>query len=173
MTTVLSQERATTGADQAHLLRIFLRDHEAAAAGGLQLARRCWKANRSTVYAPDLQRLAMDIRADRDALRHICRKYHVKFSTVGRSIAVLGATIGRLKLNGRLLRYSPLSRVIELETLSGGVMTKLRLWESLVLLAEVDMRLDRGAMRILVTEANEQHEVLRKLHDMAVTEAFG
>ncbi len=173
MTSVVSHSRATTGADQADLVRIYLRDHEAAAAGGLRLGRRCWQTNRGTVYAPELQRLTTDIRSDRDALRHICRQFYVRTSNARRGIAVLGATLGRLKLNGRLIHYSPLSRVIELEALSGGVMTKLRLWESLLLLAGVDKRLDRDALARLAEEANEQLEVLRKLHDMAVTEAFG
>ena len=39
--------------DQLHLLRIYLRDHEAAAVGGLQLFRRCCEANRGTAYAAD------------------------------------------------------------------------------------------------------------------------
>jgi hypothetical protein len=173
MTSVEYQSRVTTGADQVHLLRIYLRDHESAAAGGLQLVRQCWKANRGTPYAPELQRLMTDIRSDRDALRHICRQFHVKYSNLGRAVAYLGATVGRLKLNGRLIRYSPLSRVLELEALSGGVMTKLRLWESLVLLADDEKRLDREALTRLATEAKDQLEVIRQLHDMAVGEAYG
>ncbi|MEY2581656.1 MAG: hypothetical protein QOE09_1505 [Ilumatobacteraceae bacterium] len=173
MTSVEAQSRATRGVDQTNLLRIYLRDHEAAAAGGLQLVRRCWKANQGTAYAPDLQRLTMDIRSDRDAFRRICRHFDVKYSNVRRGFAVAGATLGRLKLNGRLTSYSPLSRVIELEALSGGVMTKLRLWESLELVADDDHRLDRAALKALAAEANEQLDVLRKLHDMAAVEAFG
>ena len=172
MTSVEYESQVTTGADQTHLLRIYLRDHESAAAGGLQLVRQCWKANRGTPYAPELQRLMIDIRSDRDALRHICRQFYVKYSNIGRAAAHLGATLGRLKLNGRLVRYSPLSRVLELEALSGGVMTKLRLWESLLLLADDDKRLNRDALTHLVAEANDQLEVIRQLHDMAVSDAY-
>ena len=39
--------------------------------------------------------------------------------------------LGRLKLNGRLLGYSPLSRVVELEALVLGVRGKLSLWLAL------------------------------------------
>ena len=172
MTSVEHQSRRAPGEDQAHLLRIYLRDHESAAAGGLQLVRQCWKANRGTPYAPDLQRLMTDIRSKRDALRHICRQFNVKYSNIGRAVAYVGATLGRLKLNGRLVRYSPLSRVLELEALSGGVLAKLRLWESLVLLVDDDQRLDRDALTRLATEAKDQLEVIHKLHDMAVGEAF-
>jgi hypothetical protein len=172
MTSIEYESRVTTGADQTNLLRIYLRDHESAAAGGLQLARRCWKANRGTPYAPELQRLLTDIRSDRDALRQICRQFSVKYSNVGRAVAYLGATVGRLKLNGRLIRYSPLSRILELEALSGGVMAKLRLWQSLLLLADDDERLDSAALTRLETGANDQLEAIRKLHDMAVGDAY-
>ncbi len=93
-------------------------------------------------------------------------------SNAGRAVAYVGASAGRLKLNGRLIHYSPLSRVLELEALSGGVMTQLRLWESLLLLADDDERLDQAALTRLVSEANDQLEVLRQLHDMAVGEAY-
>ena len=112
-----------------------------------------------------------DIRSDRDALRQICRQFYVKYSNAGRAMAYFGATLGQLKLNGRLIHYSPLSRVLELEALSGGVMTKLQLWQSLLLLADDDTRLDRTALTRLATEANYQLEVIRQLHDMAVGEA--
>jgi hypothetical protein len=39
--------------------------------------------------------------------------------------------LGRLKLNGELLRYSPLSRLIELEGLAAGIDAKRALWLSL------------------------------------------
>ena len=37
----------------------------------------------------------------------------------------------RLKPNGNLFRYSPLSRVLELETLTIGITGKLELWRSM------------------------------------------
>ena len=158
--------------DQLNLLRIYLRDHEAAAVGGLQLFRRCCKANRGTAYAADLQRLTDEIRADRDALRRICLFFVAEYSTVGRAAAYAGATLGRLKTNGRVFKYSPLSRVLELEALSGGVMTKLRLWESLLALSAVDERLDENELRRRIAGAIEQLDTLQRLHDMAVHEAF-
>ena len=42
-----------------------------------------------------------------------------------------GSGLGRLKLNGRLVRYSPLSRVYELQALIVLVELKRSLWESL------------------------------------------
>ncbi|MEP7115391.1 MAG: hypothetical protein ABI862_19165 [Ilumatobacteraceae bacterium] len=173
MTTLANELRSSLNADQLHPLHIYLRDHEAAAAGGLRLAHRCWKSNRGTAYADELHRLATDVRADRDALRQICSDLGVRLSRLGRAVACAGVLMGRLKLNGRLFRYSPLSRVIELEALSSGVMAKRRLWESLLSTAETDRRLDREALVRHAAEANEQLKAVGKLHDAAAHEAFG
>lgn len=45
--------------------------------------------------------------------------------------ALLGERLGRLKLNGRLRGYSPLSRFAELEMLQIGVVGKRGLWQAL------------------------------------------
>jgi hypothetical protein len=162
----------TQQSDQSHLLQIYLRDHEAASVGGLQLFRQCAKANSGTRYARELNRLTNEIRADRDALRNICERFGVKYSNVGRALAFSGATVGRLKTNGRAFSYSPLSRVIEFEAMSAGVMSKLRLWESLLLLARVEPRLDGAEMARHAADADEQLMTLGRLHDLAVEEAF-
>jgi hypothetical protein len=162
----------TQQSDQSHLLQIYLRDHEAASVGGLRLFRQCAKANSGTRYARELDRLTNEIRSDRDALRNICQRFGVKYSNVGRALALTGATVGRLKTNGRAFSYSPLSRVIELEAMSAGVISKLRLWESLLLLARVEPRLDGAEMARHAADADEQLMTLGRLHDMAVEEAF-
>jgi hypothetical protein len=170
--TIIEREARGMHSDPMHMLNIYLRNHEAAAVGGLQLFRRCCKANRGTAYFAELQQLTNDVRSDRDALRRICRLFAVKFSTAGRAMAYTGATLGRIKPNGRLFQYSPLSRVIELEALSAGVMSKLRLWESLSRLSAVEPRLDKAELDRLVADANEQLDALRRLHDSAAEEAF-
>lgn len=155
-----------------HLLHIYLRDHEAAAAGGVRLAERCASANLRTSYGQELARLAAAIQADRDALRQVCTDLSVRFSRLKKIAAWSGATLGRLKFNGRLLKYSPLSRVVELEALSAGVTAKLRLWQSLLSAAEHRPQLDRASIIRHVTEANEQLIALATLHELAVGEAF-
>jgi hypothetical protein len=162
----------TSDHDAIHLLRIYLRDHEAASVGGLQLFRRCCKANQGTQYFAELQRLTAEVRSDRDALRDICRQFEVKFASVGRALAFASATLGRVKTNGRALTYSPLSRVIELAALSSGLMAKLRLWESLLLLCKAEPRLDETEMDRHAADANKQLLAIRGLHQLAVAEAF-
>lgn len=75
--------------------------------------------------------------------------------------------------NGRMLRYSPLSRVVELEALSGGVTAKLRLWQSLLLTAEHQSQLDRASMARNASKATEELNTHGELHDLAFREAFG
>jgi len=171
MTTTASN-RNNDQPDELNLLRIYLRDHEAAAAGGSELFRRCSKSNQGTPYGAELQRLANEVRRARDDLRDICRQFDVSFSKVGRAMAFAGVAVGRLKMNGRILRYSPLSRVIELETMSSGVLSQLRLWESLLQVAEGDTRLDKAALARHVADANDQLETLRSLHERAADDAF-
>ena len=49
--------------------------------------------------------------------------------------AWMAEKLGRLKLNGQLSGYSPLSRVVELEGLHIGITGKLELWKALELTA--------------------------------------
>ena len=53
----------------------------------------------------------------------------------------LGEKAGRLKLNGRLFEYSPLSRVVELESLTLAGTARQLLWRSLAVAALTDQRI--------------------------------
>jgi hypothetical protein len=76
---------------------------------------------------------------------------------------------GRLKLNGSFFRSSPLSKVVELETLLVGVRGKEALWTALQR-AEVSLvGLDLSA---LVESAREQGDKLDGLRLGAVAHAF-
>ncbi len=172
MTMTASGPKAGTQPDQRHLLHIYLRDHEAASAGGVELFRRCSKSNQGTPYAAELQRLASEVQSDRDSLRDICRQLDVRLSKVGEALAVAGVTVGRLKMNGRILSYSPLSRVIELELMSSGVLSRRGLWESLLRVATAEPRLDNAELARRVAVANDHLETLHRLHERATTDAF-
>ncbi len=80
--------------------------------------------------------------------------------------------LGRLKLNGRLLGYSPLSRLVEFELLELGVHGKLALWRSLGQLKLERLRssdLDLGAR---AARAERQVEQLEKHRLRAAVEAL-
>ncbi|HEU4945060.1 MAG TPA: hypothetical protein VFT10_07845 [Solirubrobacterales bacterium] len=76
--------------------------------------------------------------------------------------AVLGERLGRLKLNGQLRGYSPLSRLDELELLQIGVVGKRRLWRALEHTHPVD--LSGFDLSALAERATEQLRRLEALH---------
>ena len=81
--------------------------------------------------------------------------------------SVAGEKLGRFKLNGELTRYSPLSRLEELELLSLGVEGKLALWRALR--ANVDADVDFDA---LIQRATAQRRRLERLRVKAAAEAL-
>jgi hypothetical protein len=113
------------------LLGIYLNDHHAGSTLGLALARRALKENRGTPFGDFLEQLATEIAEDRQALRGLMEHLGVRRSHVKPAFALLAERLGRLKLNGRLLSYSPLSRLVELEGLILGVTGKRSLWRAL------------------------------------------
>ena len=88
-----------------------------------------------------------------------------------RALAQGAERVGRLKLNGRLVGYSPLARVLELEALMSGVQAKRGLWQALRQSGEftggdVDLSdLERRAI--------EQLDALSGIHEQAARLAFG
>jgi hypothetical protein len=81
--------------------------------------------------------------------------------------------VGRLKLNGQIRGYSPLSRVLELEALSVGVAGKLALWHSLQAVPSTAERLSRIDLNDLAERARRQRDEIEALRLSAVRVAFG
>ncbi|MGI5506939.1 SRPBCC family protein [Lentzea sp. CA-135723] len=124
------------------LLGIYLNDHLAGAAAGTELARRVSRTH------PELRVLADDIEADRKELLDVMRAAGVESRPHKEALGWLTEKAGRLKLNGRLLGRSPLSDVLELETLRVGIEGKAALWRTLRHLGTFDeTRLERLAGR--------------------------
>ena len=98
---------------------------------GLELARRTAGANEDNEYGPELARIADEIAEDRETLEQVMERLEVKPSKLKDAGGWTAEKIGRLKPNNRLLSYSPLSRVIELEGLVIGVTGKQALWEAI------------------------------------------
>ncbi len=114
------------------LLAIYLNDHLAGATVGRELARRAAHSNRDNpAYGAFLDRLAKEIDEDRQSLLAIMGGLNVKVDRLKVLAGWGGEKLGRLKLNGRVRGYSPLSRVVELEGLALGVHGKLSLWRAL------------------------------------------
>jgi hypothetical protein len=113
------------------LLAIYLNDHLAGATMGIELTRRSLRANRGTDLGRFLEDLLGEIEEDKRTLEAIMDAVGVAKSPVKPRLAVAAERLGRLKLNGQVTGYSPLSRVLELEGLTIGVAGKLSLWRNL------------------------------------------
>lgn len=153
------------------LLGIYLRDHHAASAAGLNLARRLARENASTPFGDDLAGLVEQIAEDRAKLGAVLRAQAVEPSHVKLVLARAGERLSRLKLNGRVLRYSPLSRLIELETLAAGIEAKRCLWQALAQTVEsgkLGVDLDE-----LLRRADAQLTAVERLQKGAAALALG
>jgi hypothetical protein len=84
----------------------------------------------------------------------------------------LAEKAGRLKLNGHLLTRSPLSTVIEMESMRLGVEGKAAGWRTLRALAERNDRLNPEEIDRLVDRANRQIKALENLRVDAVARVF-
>jgi hypothetical protein len=113
-------------------LAIYLNDHLAGATGGVELARRLRASNEQDAsFGEPLRRVCEEIEADRAILERVIEQLGYSRSTVKPAAAWVAEKLGRLKLNGQLRGYSPLSRLLELEGLLIGITGKIGLWHSL------------------------------------------
>ena len=112
-------------------LPIYLNDHLTAATFARELAGRAAGSNRGSELGDFLAGLQVELARDRQTLEEIMRSLGVGKDPIKRPVAWIAEKLGRLKLNGELLRHSPLSRMEELELLSLGVEGKRLLWLAL------------------------------------------
>jgi len=158
---------------QTKLLAIYLNDHLAGATAGAAVAQRAAGSNRdNAVYYPSLATLAEEIREDRASLIGIMSALKVGTDPVKQALAWAAEKAGRLKLNGHLLSYSPLSRLDELEFLALGVTGKRALWRSLELLASQEPRLHVEQLTELIARAERQLEEIEMCRRRAAGDAF-
>jgi hypothetical protein len=142
------------------LLSIYLNDHLAGSTAGLELARRTLGANRGTQFEPVLGTLAEEIDEDRAALRDIMRALEIGEDPVKKIGAFVFEKVGRLKLNGSLFSYSPLSRLVEFEGVALGVTGKLALWRALQQVD--DPRLAEFDLPALEARASAQQDAIEE-----------
>lgn len=155
------------------LLAIYLNDHLAGAMAGRELARRAAASNRSSSYGAFLESLAAEIEEDRHSLVAIMRALGIGIDPL-KVVGGWGAEkLGRFKLNGRLLDYSPLSRVVELEALALGVTGKLALWRGLADRQPPRPELHDIDLLTLIERAERQLGELEVQRLQATAEAFG
>ena len=154
-------------------LSIYLNDHYAGATGGTELAKRAANSHRAEPeFGPELSRIAAEIVEDYSELQRMMHALGVKPNPVMAGAGWAAEKAGRLKLNGELLQFSPLSRLVEIDGLISGVSGKLALWRVLIDVQEAEPRLDAAALTELANRAEDQLSRLHELRGQAARIAF-
>jgi len=153
-------------------LGTYLNDHLGGATAGLELAKRSSGANKGTELGAFLEKLTEEIDQDRETLRSLMRTLAIGEDHVKKLAGWSLEKVGRLKPNGQLRGYSPLSRLIELEGLTGGVSAKRALWLNLERLAERDERFAAFDLPELLARADRQLAQLEQQRVSAASDAL-
>jgi hypothetical protein len=159
-------------AERERLLHIYLADHLAGSGGGVSLAKRIAKQNQGNEFGREMSQIAGAIQEDQAALERIMESVGARTRRWRQAGAVLGEHLSRLKPNGKVFSYSPLSRVLELEGLIIGVSGKLQLWRSLLETHSDDSRFDVTTLEQLRGRAEDQRRQLEQIHARAAKQAF-
>jgi hypothetical protein len=124
------------------LVAHYVQDHLALSLGGVRLAERALRENEDAPVGEFLERFLAELREDRETLKQLAGRLGGSRSLVKEALAFGGELASRLKRNGRLLGYSPLSRVWELEALMSGTESRRGLWRVLARAQRKDPRLE-------------------------------
>jgi hypothetical protein len=158
-------------ADPDRLLAIYLNDHLAGATLGVGLVRRLRSSNRGDAeFGEPLAKICTEIEQDRETLIRLMDRLDVDRNPVKPALARIAERLGRLKLNGQLRGYSPLSRVLELEVLATGIGGKLQLWNALE--QSFGESLDGFDFHALAARADSQGQRVEDLHLAAAQRAL-
>ena len=152
------------------LLPIYLNDHLGAAVAGRERCRYAATQNEGTELGAFLARLLREIEEDAATLRRVMARVGAAESPLKLAIGLAAERAGRLKLNGQVTGYSPLSRLLDLEGLSLGVEGKRRLWLALGELG--DARLQEFDFGGLAERATRQRDELEQHRLAAARTAF-
>jgi len=144
-------------------LHVHLRNHWAAAHGGVDFVERVARRHRGSEMGPALAELAGHVREDRDALGEVMASVGADRGLVMPLAARVAERVGRLKPNGHLITRSPVSDVLELEALRGAVCAKAAGWDTLLVLCDREPQLPRGQIEELRRRADEQTTALEQI----------
>jgi hypothetical protein len=154
-------------------LAIYMNDQLALGVLWREVARRSSRANHGTDAGEALGRVAQAIAEDVETFEDIMQRTGIPKTPAKPVLAMAGERLGRLKLNGRLRGYSPLSRFEELDFLIMGIDGKVVLWTNLRDHAGLGARLPDVDFDGLVDRARQQRALLEPFHAEAGREALG
>lgn len=152
------------------VLHAYLQHHWAASSAGTALFQRVGRSHSDPYVADRVRQLAKEVNEDRESLRQIIMATGAAPSRIAATTGRALEFAGRFKPNGRVVRRSPLSDLLEVEALRDAVFGKRSGWQLLRAVCEGDVRLDRQQLDELVRRADDQLARLEDLH-LRVTRA--
>ncbi len=163
-------DRAPSGYLRAmDLLAHYVRIHLTGAAAGIELFGRG-----SNLWSPEARQVTAGIRGElyeeRSWLRSFVKDIGSSEPTLTELAAKVGERVGRLKPNGKLLSRTPLTDVIDLESMHDAVSGKVAGWEALLQLD--DDRADHAELERLLAQGHSQIDRLREQHRAAAARAW-
>jgi len=153
-------------------LPIYLNDHLMGSTTGIELVRRIASGHSGTDIGRFAEGLAGEIEEDRDTLLEIMDRLGASRDQAKVALGWVTEKAARLKPNGELRGTSPLTPLVELESLSMGIEGKRLLW---VALAEVDTiaeAIGRERLAGLIARAADQRERVEVHRRAAARHAF-
>jgi hypothetical protein len=163
-------DRSDSPPSPERLLRTYLDDHWAEMGGAVALAERMAANNPAPPWEGPIGRLRDHVADDDRTLASVRTVLAVDGGGWKRRAAIASERAGRLKLNGRIATYSPLSRVHEIEMMTAHLVAARAMWQALRRLD--DPRLAGIDLTGLELRAEVQLSALHDLHTRAVDEAF-
>jgi hypothetical protein len=154
------------------LLGVYLNDHLAGAAAGLELAAKLRDNNQGTELGEAMAALHRDIEQDRATLEALMGRLEVERHPVKQAAGWLVEKLSRVRLNPALTGSADLTRLLETEALSLGIEGKLAMWLTLKEVAGDDQRLAAEDLDRLIERARGQRRALEPHRLAAARRSF-
>jgi hypothetical protein len=154
------------------LLGVYLNDHLAGAAAGVELAEKLAAGGEGTPFGTALAAVAREVKEDKDVLEGLVERLGIGKSPVKQAAGWVFEKVTRLRFNRQLTGSEDLTRLLEVETLSLGVEGKLVLWRALREATGLDAELGAADFDRLIGRARQQRETLEPHRLAAAARAF-
>jgi hypothetical protein len=153
-------------------LAVYLNDHLAGSAAGLELASKLRDNNQGTELGKVMVALHRDISQDRDTLEELMRQLELERHQIKEAAGWMLEKLSRLRLNPALTGSAELTRMLEAEALSLGIEGKLSMWLALKEAAAGDPRLAAADYDRLIERARGQRRALEPHRVAAAVASF-
>ena len=153
-------------------LTVYLNDHLAGSAAGIELAAKLRDNNQGTELGKDMAALHHDISEDRETLEALMGRLEVERHPVKEAAGWVLEKLSRLRLNPALTGSAELTRLLETEGLSLGIEGKLCMWVALKEAAAADSRLAGADYDRLIERARGQRRTLEPHRLAAAVASF-